>query len=75
MSKNINKAKALIAKHYNASRVVTAEDVEDVVRVLRKKNEKGSLDDRDEQLALNWTAMLAVVFLVQTNEMRFGIRQ
>jgi hypothetical protein len=51
MSKNINKAKALIAKHYNASRVVTAEDVEDVVRVLRKKNEKGSLDDRDEQLA------------------------
>jgi hypothetical protein len=46
-----------------------------VHRVLRKKNEKGSLDDRDEQLALNWTAMLAVVFLVQTNEMRFGIRQ
>lgn len=51
MSKNINKAKALIAKHYNASRVVTAEDVEDIVRMLRKKNEKGSLDDMDEQLA------------------------
>ena len=53
MSKNINKAKAkaLIAKHYNAARVVTVEGVELIVQMLRKKNEKGSLDDRDEQLA------------------------
>lgn len=53
MSKNMNvaKAKALIAKHYNAARVVTVEEVELIVQMLRRKNEKGSLDDRDEQLA------------------------
>lgn len=53
MSENMNmaKAKALIAKHYNAARVVTVEEVELIVQMLRKKNEKGSMDDRDEQLA------------------------
>ncbi len=53
MSENMNmtKAKALIAKHYNAARPVTVEEVLLVVQMLCKKNEKGSLDDRDEQLA------------------------